>query len=118
MPDRYRIVFAVVSDRPEDLTLPFFSRLNLRHAFRTLQAYGYKAAIAIISVNETLASLVSTRLRFRLESHSSLSKKRRKRTATVVIKMFKSEKPANLPGVLSARELMDNLQSQYTNPKR
>lgn len=57
VPDRYQVVFAVVSDRPEDLTLPFFSRLNLRHAVRTLQAYGYKVALAKISVNETLAKL-------------------------------------------------------------
>ena len=36
-----------------------------------------------------------------------------KRTATAVIKMFKGEKPVDLSGSFAARELMDNLQSQY-----
>ena len=57
VPDRYRVVFAVVSDSSEELTLPFFSRLNLRQAIRTLQAYGYKVGITKVSVNEKLARL-------------------------------------------------------------
>ena len=57
VPDRYRVVFAVVSDSSEELTLPFFSRLNLRQAIRTLQAYGYKVGITKVSMNEKLARL-------------------------------------------------------------
>ena len=40
-----------------------------------------------------------------------------KRTATAVIKMFKGEKPADQPGTFVARELMENLQSQYQDLK-
>jgi uncharacterized protein (TIGR04141 family) len=46
----YRIVFAVISDRDGALTLPFFSRVNLRHAWRRLNAIGYQTALAKITV--------------------------------------------------------------------
>ena len=50
--DEYQIVFAVVSDSDGlDLTIPFFSRLNLRAAARRLRGYGYHVSIAKISVN-------------------------------------------------------------------
>jgi len=48
----YQVVFAVVSDAEgADLTIPFFSRLNLRAAARRLDGYGYRVAIAKISVS-------------------------------------------------------------------
>jgi len=53
----YRIVFAVVSDEPGDLTLPFFSRLNLKHAVRRLQGYGFNVALTKIPVSEKLTKL-------------------------------------------------------------
>jgi hypothetical protein len=40
-----------------------------------------------------------------------------KRTATAVINMFKGEKPTDQPGAFVARELIENLQSQYQNLK-
>ena len=40
----YRVVFAVISDRPGPLVLPFFSRLNLKHAVRRLDGYGFRVA--------------------------------------------------------------------------
>jgi uncharacterized protein (TIGR04141 family) len=47
----YRVVFAIVSSEAgTDLTLPFFSRLSLRHALLTLQGYGYQAVLAKIHV--------------------------------------------------------------------
>lgn len=47
----YRVVFAIVSsEKGTDLTLPFFSRLSLRHAMQGLQGYGYKVALAKIRV--------------------------------------------------------------------
>jgi len=50
----YQIVFAIVSDAEgTDLTIPFFSRLNLRSAVRRLQGYGYRVAIAKIPVEPT-----------------------------------------------------------------
>lgn len=53
----YQVVFAVVSDAPGDLVLPFFSRLNLKHAVRRLEGYGYRVARAKIPVKDTLARL-------------------------------------------------------------
>lgn len=51
----YRVVFAIVSDRPGPLTLPFFSRINLKHAARRLEGYGFRVAKAKISVNDLRA---------------------------------------------------------------
>lgn len=56
-PADYRIVFAVVSDSPDALTLPFFSKINLRHATRRLQALGYRVAISKISVSDNRRAL-------------------------------------------------------------
>jgi len=51
-PDEYQVVFAIVSDAEGGkLTIPFFSRLNLRAAVRRLGGYGYRVAIAKIKVN-------------------------------------------------------------------
>lgn len=51
-PDEYHVVFAIVSDAEgKDLTIPFFSRLNLRAAVRRLEGYGYRVSIAKIPVN-------------------------------------------------------------------
>jgi uncharacterized protein (TIGR04141 family) len=53
--DQYRIVYAIVSaESGKQLTLPFFSRLNLRAATSRLRAYGYRVALAKIPVNEEL----------------------------------------------------------------
>jgi uncharacterized protein (TIGR04141 family) len=54
----YRIVFGVVSDQPSpSLTLPFFSRVNLKHAAMRLQGYGYKVAVAKIAVARDVTTL-------------------------------------------------------------
>ena len=59
------MVFAVISDRPGPLVLPFFSRLNLRHAVRRLDGYGFRVAKAKILVTETRAKLQRIRSRKR-----------------------------------------------------
>ena len=51
---KYRIVFAIISDIPGNLVLPFFSRLNLKHAVRRLEGYGFRVALAKINVSEFL----------------------------------------------------------------
>ena len=52
----YQVVFAVVSQQEgEGLSLPFFSRLNLRAAARRLQGYGYRVSIAKIPVQQEFA---------------------------------------------------------------
>jgi len=53
----YRIVFAIVSDRAGSLALPFFSGLNLKHAARGLQGYGFHVAKTKIAVSEQKAKL-------------------------------------------------------------
>jgi len=54
-PSAYRVVFAIVSDEPEGLTLPFFSKVNLKHAATRLQAFGYRTALAKIPVSSRMA---------------------------------------------------------------
>ncbi|HVO68126.1 MAG TPA: TIGR04141 family sporadically distributed protein [Syntrophales bacterium] len=54
---QYQIVFAIISDSPDDLVLPFFSRLNLKHAARRLQGYGYRVVLSKISVNDAISKL-------------------------------------------------------------
>jgi uncharacterized protein (TIGR04141 family) len=54
----YQVVFAVVSDTDgAELTIPFFSRLNLRSAVRRLDGYGYRVAIAKIPVSVSRSRL-------------------------------------------------------------
>ena len=54
----YRIIYAIISSkRGESLTLPFFSRLSLRHAVRALQGYGYRVGITKINVDSSRAAL-------------------------------------------------------------
>lgn len=61
----YRIVFAIVSDRPGSLALPFFSRLNLKHAARRLGGYGFRVAKAMIVVSEQKTKLKKFKARKR-----------------------------------------------------
>jgi uncharacterized protein (TIGR04141 family) len=56
-PAEYRVVFAVISEKATPLTLPFFSRVNIRQACRRLQAFGYRTEIAKIQVSEQKAKL-------------------------------------------------------------
>jgi hypothetical protein len=51
------VVFAVISDEAGELTLPFFSRVNLKHAATRLQAYGYRTALAKIGVGAAVTTL-------------------------------------------------------------
>lgn len=51
----YRIVFGIISDRPGALRIPFFSRLNFKHAVRRLEAYGYRVAKAKIAVEDAFS---------------------------------------------------------------
>jgi uncharacterized protein (TIGR04141 family) len=54
----YRIIYAIISSKKsKSLTLPFFSRLSLRQAVRTLEGYGYRVAITKIDVAPSRAAL-------------------------------------------------------------
>ena len=46
----YEIGFAIVSRVPGQLELPFFSKVNLRSAARTLNGFGYKVTLTKIDV--------------------------------------------------------------------
>jgi uncharacterized protein (TIGR04141 family) len=53
----FKVVFSVISDSPGDLVLPFFSKLNLKHAVRRLEGYGFDVALAKIEVSENISKL-------------------------------------------------------------
>jgi uncharacterized protein (TIGR04141 family) len=46
--EEFEVVFAIISKSTRPLTLPFFSRVNLRNAAQRLKAFGYRASIAKI----------------------------------------------------------------------
>lgn len=47
---RYEVGFAIVSRSAGDLVLPFFSKVNLRNAARTLRGFGYEVTLTKIDV--------------------------------------------------------------------
>lgn len=49
--DEFRVIYAIISDRPGPLHLPFFSRLNLKHAAKRLEIAGFRVAKAKIPVD-------------------------------------------------------------------
>jgi uncharacterized protein (TIGR04141 family) len=46
--DEFEVVFGIISKSRAPLTLPFFSRVNLRNAAQRLTAFGYKVSVAKI----------------------------------------------------------------------
>jgi uncharacterized protein (TIGR04141 family) len=49
----YHVVFAIISESDEkDLSVPFFSKISLRHVMTRLQAIGFIVTVAKISVEE------------------------------------------------------------------
>jgi uncharacterized protein (TIGR04141 family) len=50
--NEYEVVFAIVSKSVNPLTLPFFSRVNLRNAAQRLRAFGYKASVVKVQAVE------------------------------------------------------------------
>lgn len=49
--EEFEVVFAIISKSTRALTLPFFSRVNLRNAVQRLKALGYKVSITKIQAN-------------------------------------------------------------------
>jgi uncharacterized protein (TIGR04141 family) len=47
--DQYEIVYAIVSQSPHPLWIPFFSRVNLRQAVRQLHQRGFRVALAKVA---------------------------------------------------------------------
>ena len=54
MPDRdeYTVVYAIISEQEEGLTIPFFSKISLKHAVNRLEAFGFKVRLVKIPVSE------------------------------------------------------------------
>ncbi len=46
--EKYEIAFGIVSKSKNPLQLPFFSKVNLRHAYNTLSGLGYKVTLTKI----------------------------------------------------------------------
>jgi len=50
----YHVIFAIVSESDEEnVSIPFFSRISLKHAIARLQAIGFVVSIAKVSVDAT-----------------------------------------------------------------
>lgn len=48
----YEVIYAVISSSEKDLEVPFFSKIILRNAKRTLETYGYKVSLQKIEVDK------------------------------------------------------------------
>jgi uncharacterized protein (TIGR04141 family) len=51
--NEYTIVYAIISEYEEDLTVPFFSKITLRHAVNRLRSWGYSVELAKVPVTAT-----------------------------------------------------------------
>jgi len=51
-PRAYRVVYAIISESDAPLTIPFFSKISLKHCTSRLEAIGFDVALAKISVTE------------------------------------------------------------------
>jgi uncharacterized protein (TIGR04141 family) len=61
--DEYQIVYAIISDAPGELDIPFFSRLNLKNSARNLRGLGFRVAKLKIDVDEEKVKLKKYRQR-------------------------------------------------------
>jgi uncharacterized protein (TIGR04141 family) len=53
-PKKYRVVYAIATDKNIPKELPFFSKVTLKNALKTLRALDYKVELTRIDVNPTL----------------------------------------------------------------
>ena len=59
--EEYHVVFGIISRSDKPLTMPFFSRVGIRHAVRRLQGFGYKVSLAKIGVADDRRKLQKIR---------------------------------------------------------
>lgn len=50
--DEYTVVYAIISGQELGLTIPFFSKISLKHAVARLEAFGFKVRLAKIEKSE------------------------------------------------------------------
>lgn len=48
----YRVIYAIISESPDPLSVPFFSKISLKNCVTRLEAMGFSAMLAKISVEE------------------------------------------------------------------
>ncbi|MGH7870825.1 MAG: TIGR04141 family sporadically distributed protein, partial [Candidatus Binatia bacterium] len=51
-PGGYRVVFAIISESANPLSLPFFSKISLKQTLNRLEAIGFVVMLAKISVSD------------------------------------------------------------------
>jgi len=51
-PNEYKVVFAIISESDADLSIPFFSKISIRHVTNRLEAIGFNVLVAKVSVAE------------------------------------------------------------------
>ena len=61
--NEYQIVYAIISDVPGELDIPYFSRLNLKNSARTISGLGYRVAKLKIDVDPVKAKLRKYRIK-------------------------------------------------------
>lgn len=52
LPSEYRIVYAVISESNDPLTIPFFSKISLKNCISRLEAMGFTVMLAKVSVQQ------------------------------------------------------------------
>jgi uncharacterized protein (TIGR04141 family) len=53
-PEKYEVVFAIISRSTKPLDIPFFSKVSLRNAYRRLQGYGFRVSKQKIATQAAL----------------------------------------------------------------
>lgn len=71
-PDEYKVIYAIISESDDELSIPFFSRISLRHAAQRLTGMGYPVEIAKIAVTQQ-----SKQLKVYAAKHPKLRKPRK-----------------------------------------
>ena len=59
--EQYQVIFGIISRSDKPLTMPFFSRVGIRHAVRRLQGFGYRVSLAKIGVTDARRKLQKIR---------------------------------------------------------
>lgn len=55
--EEYHVVFGIIKVSKKQLTMPFFSRVGVRHAVRRLNGFGYRVSLAKIDVADKRSKL-------------------------------------------------------------
>jgi len=59
--DEYHVVYGIISRSEKPLSMPFFSRVGIRHAVRRLRGFGFQVSLAKIGVSDDRKKLQKVR---------------------------------------------------------